>query len=118
MPEVLRTGGRTLLVIDEAHHLNAECSKSCGCSATWPATTAGRADVLAPCLPCGTDRPDRHGIAYAALAVRPELHSLDESESADYVLHQLRWAGAKKPEKLFDADTLHLDAARERHSRC
>ncbi|QVL31049.1 AAA family ATPase [Telmatocola sphagniphila] len=105
-------GGRTLMVIDEAHHLNTECLEELRLLGNLAANRGVALQILLVALPSVWKRIDQNGMEslLQRLSVRPELQPLDESESVDYIVHQLRWAGAKNPDALFDGETLNLFA--------
>ncbi len=108
-----QNGGRTLLVIDEAHHLNGECLEELRLLGNLAANRGLAVQIILVALPKVWDRIDQKGMEslLQRLAIRPELQPLDESESIDYIVHQMRWAGAKKPERIFDHETLNLFAS-------
>lgn len=110
------TGGRTIIAIDEAHHLNRECLEELRLLGNLAGNNGPAVQVVLAALPTVWNKIDADGMEslLQRLAVRPELRAFDENESMDYLVHQLRWAGAKKPDKLFDMDTLNLFA---RHAR-
>jgi type II secretory pathway predicted ATPase ExeA len=102
-------GRRTLLVIDEAHHLPAELLEELRLVGNLE-TSHGRAVqtilVAQPSIVDTLRRPDLRALAQR-LTVRAELGRLTREEAADYVLHQLRVAGAR-PEALIDDEAVTL----------
>ena len=104
-------GRKTILVIDEAHHLPADLLEEVRLLGNLE-TPAGRAVqtilVAQPSILETLRRPDLTALAQR-LAVRAELSRLTPDESADYVVHHLRVAGAR-PEALIDDEALTLIA--------
>jgi type II secretory pathway predicted ATPase ExeA len=104
-------GRRTVLVIDEAHHLPADLLEELRLLGNLE-TPHGRAVqtvlIAQPQLLETLRRPDLRALSQR-LTVRIELCRLTPEESADYVNHQLRIAGAR-PEALIDDEALALVA--------
>jgi type II secretory pathway predicted ATPase ExeA len=104
-------GRKTVLVIDEAHHLPADLLEELRLLGNLE-TPAGRVVqtvlVAQPSILETLRRPDLKALAQR-LMVRTELYRLTPDESADYVLHHLRVAGAR-PEALIDDEALGLVA--------
>jgi MSHA biogenesis protein MshM len=102
-------GRRTVLVIDEAHHLPADLLEELRLlgNIETPHGRAVQTVLVAQTLIVETlRRPDLRALAQR-LAVKVELGRLTPVESADYVMHQLRVAGAR-PEALIDNEALAL----------
>jgi type II secretory pathway predicted ATPase ExeA len=104
-------GRRTVLVIDEAHHLPADLLEELRLLGNLE-TPNGRAVqtvlIAQPQILETLQRPDLRALSQR-LTVRAELGRLTPEESADYVLHHLRVAGAR-PEALIDDEALTLIA--------
>jgi type II secretory pathway predicted ATPase ExeA len=102
-------GRRTVLVIDEAHHLPADLLEEVRLLGNLE-TPHGRAVqtilVAQPLILDTLRRPDLRALAQR-LTVRAGLDRLTPEEAADYVRHQLRVAGAR-PEALIDDEAVAL----------
>jgi type II secretory pathway predicted ATPase ExeA len=102
-------GRRTILVIDEAHHLSPALLEELRLLGNLE-TPRGRAVqtilVGQPPIAETLRRPDLRAFAQR-LTVRADLSPLTPEEAVDYVLHQLRIAGAR-PEALIDEEALTL----------
>ena len=100
---------RTVIVIDEAHHLPADLLEELRLLGNLE-TPNGRAVqtllVAHPPILETLRRPDLRAFAQR-LTVKTELGLLTMDEAADYVLHHLRVAGAR-PEALIDDEALNL----------
>jgi MSHA biogenesis protein MshM len=103
------SGKRTLVVIDEAHHLPADLLEEMRLLGNLE-TPHGRAVqtvlVAQPPILDTLQRPDLRALNQR-LTAKAELGRLSHDESADYVLHHLRVAGAR-PEALIDDEALTL----------
>jgi type II secretory pathway predicted ATPase ExeA len=104
-------GKRTVIVIDEAHHLPADLLEELRLLGNLE-TPNGRAVqtvlVAQPPILETLRRPDLRAFTQR-LTVRAELGRLSPEEAADYVLHHLRVAGAR-PEALVDDEAVTLVA--------
>jgi MSHA biogenesis protein MshM len=104
-------GKRTVIVIDEAHHLPADLLEELRLLGNLE-TPNGRAVqtvlVAQPPILETLRRPDLRAFTQR-LTVRAELGRLSQEEAADYVLHHLRVAGAR-PEALVDDEAVTLVA--------
>ena len=98
-----------MLVVDEAQHLDADLLEELRLLAIWRRRTVGR------CRSCWSlirrlrrrwRRPELTALRQR-LAVRAELGPLSLEESADYLLHHLRAAGAR-PEEVFADEAVEL----------
>jgi type II secretory pathway predicted ATPase ExeA len=102
-------GRRTILVVDEAHHLPADLLEELRLLGNLE-TPRGRAVqtilIAQPSILETLRRPDLRALAQR-LTVKAELGPLCAEEAADYVLHHLRMAGAR-PEALIDDEALSL----------
>jgi type II secretory pathway predicted ATPase ExeA len=102
-------GRRTVIVIDEAHHLPADLLEELRLLGNLE-TPNGRAVqtvlVAQPSILETLRRPDLRAFSQR-LTVKTELGGLTGEEAADYVLHHLRVAGAR-PEALIDDEALGL----------
>ena len=99
---------RTLIVIDEAHHLTADCLEELRLLSNLEARGRRGMQVVLIGLPELTDTLQRPGLRALAqrITTRACLGRLDAQESADYILHQIRAAGGK-------ADAIFSDEAIE-----
>src|SRR5262245_32303297 len=102
-------GRRTILVIDEAHHLSPQLLEELRLIGNLE-TPRGRAVqtilVGQPTIAETLRRPELRAFAQR-LTVKADLSPLTAEEAVDYVLHQLRIAGAR-PEALIDEEALPL----------
>jgi len=102
-------GKRTIIVIDEAHHLPADLLEELrllGNLETQQGRTVQTVLIAQTPILETLRRPDLRALAQR-LTVRAELGQLTTDEAADYVLHHLRVAGAR-PEALIDDEALGL----------
>jgi type II secretory pathway predicted ATPase ExeA len=103
------TGRRTIVVIDEAHHLPPELLEELRLLGNLE-TQSGRAvQTILVAQPPVTEtlrRPELRAFTQR-LTVRAGLDRLSPAEAADYVRHQLRVAGAR-PEALIDDEAVAL----------
>jgi type II secretory pathway predicted ATPase ExeA len=104
-------GRRTVLVLDEAHHLPADVLEELRLLGNLE-SRHGRAVqvvlVAQPAILATLRRPELAALAQR-LTARVELGRLTPDEAADYLLHHLRLAGAR-PEALVGDDALDLIA--------
>jgi MSHA biogenesis protein MshM len=102
-------GRKTLLAIDEAHHLPGDLLEEVRLLGNLE-TPRGRAVqtvlIAQPPIVDTLRQPELRALAQR-LIVRPELGRLTRTESIDYVVHQLRVAGAR-PTALIDDEALAL----------
>ena len=104
-------GKRTLLVIDEAHHLGVDLLEELrllgnlegNAGKAMQIVLVGQPDLLE------TLASPRLASLRQRLVVRPTLEPMGVEEAADYVLHHLRAAGGS-PDEIIDAETLELVA--------
>jgi type II secretory pathway predicted ATPase ExeA len=111
---------RTILVIDEAHHLNADQLEELRLLANLEAGGGKALQIVLLAQPSILHTLKQPGLEslQQRIAVRSTLGSLEVEEAYDYLLHHLRIAGGK-PEKIFD-DTALESIARATHGipRC
>ncbi|MBO0699078.1 MAG: AAA family ATPase [Zavarzinella sp.] len=107
--EYYREGGKTLVVIDEAHHLSADVLEELRLLSNLEGKDGKAIQVLLVALPdieSAIDEP-----ALAALRQRlttwARLDALDPEEAAEYVRHQITCAGGK-PDRLLGEDVLDI----------
>jgi type II secretory pathway predicted ATPase ExeA len=102
---------RTVLVIDEAHHLSADLLEELRLLANLEAGTGKALQVvlLAQTSILRTLRQPGLESLTQRMAVRSTLEPLEVEEAYDYLLHHLRLAGGK-PEKTFDDTALEVIA--------
>jgi general secretion pathway protein A len=98
---------RTLIVIDEAHHLNADLLEELRLLANLEAGAGKAVQIVLLAQPRILEALRQPGLEslQQRVAVRAALGALDIEEAYDYILHHIRFAGAK-PEKLFDESAL------------
>lgn len=104
-----RSGGRTLIVVDEAHHLSLDVLEELRLLSNLEGKDGKAVQVLLVALPeiaVALDKP-------ALVALRQRLNTkaridpLDPDESAGYLQHQIEAAGGK-PDRLFGEDVLDI----------
>jgi type II secretory pathway predicted ATPase ExeA len=102
---------RTVVVIDEAHHLTADLLEELRLLANLEAGHGKAVQFVLLAQPNILQTLAQPGLEALSqrIAVRPELHALEVEEAYDYLLHHLRLAGAK-PEKAFDDTALEAIA--------
>lgn len=111
---------RTIVIIDEAHHLDADLLEELRLLANLEAGTGKAVQFVLAAQPGITHTLQQPGLEslQQRIAVRSALGPLPVEEAYDYLLHHLRCAGGK-PEKIFD-DTALETIARGAHGipRC
>jgi type II secretory pathway predicted ATPase ExeA len=107
--EYYRDGGKTLVAVDEAHHLATDVLEELRLLSNLEGKDGKAVQVFLVALPeieAAIDEP-----ALAALrqrvTTRARLEPLDPDESADYVRHQITCAGGK-PDRLLGEDVLDI----------
>jgi type II secretory pathway predicted ATPase ExeA len=107
--EFYRGGGKTLVVVDEAHHLAADVLEELRLLSNLEGKDCKAVQVLLVALPVIQETLDKPGLAALRqrLTVRANLHPLDAEESAEYLRHQVTAAGGK-PDKLYGEDVLDI----------
>lgn len=104
-----RNGGKTLIVVDEAHHLAPDVLEELRLLGNLEGKDGKAVQVLLVALPeieATLEKPGL-GALRQRLTERARLDPLDLQESADYLMHQVRAAGGR-PEKLFGPDVLDI----------
>jgi type II secretory pathway predicted ATPase ExeA len=102
---------RTILIIDEAHHLNADLLEEMRLLANLEAGGGKALQIVLlahPSLTRNLRQPELESL-HQRIAVRSTLGVLEVDEAYDYLLHHLRLAGGK-PEKIFDDTALEAIA--------
>jgi type II secretory pathway predicted ATPase ExeA len=100
---------RTLLVVDEAHHLSADLLEELRLLANIEAGRGKAFQVVLIAQPmlAHTLRQPALGALQQRIASRAIVEPLDAEEAYDYLLHHLRLAGGK-PEAIFDEAALEV----------
>jgi type II secretory pathway predicted ATPase ExeA len=98
---------RTLIVIDEAHHLNADLLEELRLLANLEAGSGKALQIVLLAQPriLQTLKEPSLESLQQRIAVRATLAALEVEEAYDYLLHHLRLAGVK-PEKILDETAL------------
>jgi type II secretory pathway predicted ATPase ExeA len=107
--EHYRQGGKTLIVVDEAHHLSADVLEELRLLSNLEGKDGKAVQVLLVALPeidAAIDEPGLLALRQR-LTVRAKLGPLDPDESAEYLRHQVTTAGGK-PERVFGEDVLDI----------
>jgi type II secretory pathway predicted ATPase ExeA len=107
--EHFRSGGKTVVVVDEAHHLDADVLEELRLLGNLEGKDGKAVQVVLVALP-EIEKTLEHAALTALrqrLTERARLEPLDVQESADYLMHQVRAAGGR-PEKLFGTDVLDI----------
>lgn len=102
---------RTILVIDEAHHLNADQLEELRLLANLEAGAGKALQIVLLAQPAITRLLREPGLEslQQRIVVRSVVGALEVTEAYDYLLHHLRQAGGK-PEKIFDDAALEVIA--------
>jgi general secretion pathway protein A len=102
---------RTILIVDEAHHLNADLLEEMRLLANLEAGGGKALQIVLLAQPSLTRSLRQPGLEslHQRMAVRSTLGALEVDEAYDYLLHHLRLAGGK-PEKIFDDTALEAIA--------
>ncbi len=102
---------RTIVMIDEAHHLDADLLEELRLLANLEAGSGKAVQFVLSAQPGILHTLQQPGLdsLQQRVAVRVALGPLAVEEAYDYLLHHLRWAGAK-PEKVFDETALETIA--------
>jgi type II secretory pathway predicted ATPase ExeA len=98
------TAQRTVLVIDEAHHLAAELLEELRLLGNLEGPQGKAIQVVLVAQPSFLERLRRPELAAFTqrLATRARLNPLDVHEAADYLVHHLRLAGGRPGESMSD----------------
>ncbi len=110
---------RTLVIIDEAHHLNSDLLEELRLLANLEAGSGKAVQfvlIAQPKIVATLAQPGLESLQQR-IAVRPELCALEVEEAYDYLLHHLRLAGVK-PEKIFDETALETIARGKASTVC
>jgi type II secretory pathway predicted ATPase ExeA len=102
-------GKKTVLVVDEAHHLEPDHLEELRLLGNLEARRGKALQVVLaaqPSLLALLDRPELASVGQR-LAVRAALEPMNEQEAADYVLHHLRLAGGT-PHDILTAEAVEL----------
>jgi type II secretory pathway predicted ATPase ExeA len=104
-----RDGGKTLIVVDEAHHLTAEMLEELRLLSNLEGKDGKAVQVLLLALPVIEETLDEPTLVALRqrLTVWARLEPLDPEESAEYLRHQVAAAGGN-PDKLFGDDVLDI----------
>jgi type II secretory pathway predicted ATPase ExeA len=107
--ETFQEGGSTLIVVDEAHHLNVDILEELRLLSNLEGKTGKAVQVLLVGLPKLEETLDCPDLALLRqrMTTRTKLEPLSLEESADYLMHQVRVAGGE-PKKLYGADVLDI----------
>jgi general secretion pathway protein A len=102
---------RTILIIDEAHHLNADLLEELRLLANLEAGSGKALQIVLLAQPRILQMLQHPGLEslQQRIAVRSGLGALEVEEAYDYLLHHLRLAGVK-PEKILDETALETIA--------
>jgi type II secretory pathway predicted ATPase ExeA len=107
--EFYKGGGKTLIVVDEAHHFAADVLEELRLLSNLEGKDGKAVQVLLVALPVIQETLDKPGLAALRqrLTVRTNLVPLDVDESAAYLRHQVATAGGN-PDKVFGEDVLDI----------
>jgi type II secretory pathway predicted ATPase ExeA len=107
--ERFSAGGRTILLIDEAHHLSADLLEELRLLGNLEARSGKALQVVLIAQPGLSETLAQPGLSALRqrLAVRATLEPLGLQEAADYLLHHLRSAGGH-PDRVFSEEALEL----------
>jgi general secretion pathway protein A len=103
---------RTVVVIDEAHHLSAEAIEELRLLANVAKPDGRAAFFLLAGLPTLRDRLETPWLAAAAqrFRARPAVEPLSDDESVRYLWHQLEICGGRDPERILPGEAARLIA--------
>ena len=104
-----REGGKTLVVVDEAHHLAADVLEELRLLSNLEGKDGKAVQVILVALPVIEETLDQPALAALRqrLTVWARLDPLDPEESAEYLRHQVAAAGGN-PDKVFGEDVLDI----------
>jgi type II secretory pathway predicted ATPase ExeA len=102
---------RTILLIDEAHHLSADLLEELRLLANLEAGADKAVQIILLAQPAILKTLSQVGLEslHQRMAVRTSIGPLEVEEACDYLLHHLRLAGGK-PEKIFEDGALETIA--------
>lgn len=104
-----QNGGRTLIVVDEAHHLSHDLLEELRLLTNLDGKQGKAVQVLLSAQPellKQLNAPTMHSLRQR-IATRPHLEPLGPEECHDYLRHQVRIAGGR-PEKIFSEEGLQI----------
>ena len=104
-----RQGGRTFIVVDEAHHLANEHLEELRLLSNLEGNDGKAVQVLLAGLPALLEKLTEPAleILRQRLTTRAKLESFSPEESVDYLLHHVRISGGR-PEQVFGEDVLDI----------
>ncbi|HEX3152478.1 MAG TPA: AAA family ATPase [Gemmataceae bacterium] len=107
--EFYREEGKTLIVVDEAHHLAVDVLEELRLLSNLEGKDGKAVQVLLVGLPEIEATLEKAALLALRqrLTVRARIDLLDMAESADYLRHQITAAGGK-PDKIFGEDVLDI----------
>jgi type II secretory pathway predicted ATPase ExeA len=107
--EFYRQGGKTLIVVDEAHLLHPDVLDELRLLSNLEGKDGKAVQVLLVALPSIERALDMPGLVQLRqrLTVRAKIEPLDIAESAAYLRHQVQTAGGN-PDRLFGEDVLDI----------
>jgi type II secretory pathway predicted ATPase ExeA len=107
--EQFQAGGKTVVIVDEAHHLAADHLEELRLLSNLEGRHGKAVQVILLALPHLRQKLDEpaHEAIRQRIAVRATLEPLTLEESADYLMHHIRIAGGR-PERIFDDEALEL----------
>jgi general secretion pathway protein A len=107
--EHFRGGGKTVIVVDEAHHLAPDMLEELRLLSNLEGKDGRAVQILLVGLPEIEQTLEKPGLAALRqrLTAKARLEPLDADESARYLSHQVRAAGGQ-PDRLFGEDVLDI----------
>ena len=104
-----REGGKTLIVVDEAHHLHGDLLEELRLLSNLEGKDGKAVQVLLVALPeieKAIEKPSLMALRQR-LTVKAKLEALDPNEGADYLRHYVQVAGGR-PDRVFGEDVLDI----------
>ena len=117
--EFYREGGKTLIVVDEAHHLAVDVLEELRLLSNLEGKDGKAVQVLLVALPVIAADPRQAGAGGAPAATHgagPDLDRSTPDESADYLRHQVDGSRRQSGQTLRRGRARHPDARRPGHS--
>jgi type II secretory pathway predicted ATPase ExeA len=107
--QTFSAGRRSVLVVDEAHHLTADVLEELRLLSNLEARQGKALHVVLAAQPAIRETLGQPQLAgfQQRLIVRPQLETLGVHEAADYLVHQLRTAGGR-PERIMTDEALEI----------
>jgi type II secretory pathway predicted ATPase ExeA len=107
--EFYRDGGKTVIVVDEAHHLHADVLEELRLLSNLEGNAGKAVQVVLVALPEIEETLEQPRLLALRqrLTVRARLDPLGPAEAADYLRHQVREAGGDQ-DRLFGEDVLDI----------